>query len=82
MKQLRDDIKCIVARQLVQLFPEQFQWMEAVVSAHIEHPLEDIMYRETKVYPLPILLKNEIIYEDCICILDSYEQQISTCNIF
>jgi len=76
VKQVRENIKCLVARQLIQLFPEQFQWMEAVVPAHIEHPLEDIMSRETKSYPLPIQLKNEMKYEDCICILDSFEQQM------
>lgn len=73
----KSNIKVLVARQLTKIFPKQFKWMDLVVPAHIHHPLEEIMSRPTRSYTLPILLKNEMKYEDCISIMDSYNEQMS-----
>ncbi|KAH3806826.1 hypothetical protein DPMN_135154 [Dreissena polymorpha] len=51
--------------------------MKLVVLDHIPHHLEKIMSRQTKSFTLPILLKNEAKYEDCVSIMDSYNQQMS-----
>ncbi|KAH3704200.1 hypothetical protein DPMN_079256 [Dreissena polymorpha] len=51
--------------------------MKLVVPDHIPHHLEETMSRQTKSFTLPILLKNEAKYEDCVCIMDSYNQQMS-----
>ena len=34
------------------------------------------MSKPSKVFPLPIMLKNEAKYEECIDILDGYEDQL------
>ncbi|XP_045169989.2 uncharacterized protein LOC123532592 [Mercenaria mercenaria] len=70
----KDNIKLLVARDLITHL--NFKWMDLVVPKHIDHPLQDIMSRKTTSFCLPILLKNEAKYEDCIQIMDSYEQQL------
>ncbi|KAH3889248.1 hypothetical protein DPMN_013300 [Dreissena polymorpha] len=72
----QSSVKTLVSRELLKIFPE-FKWMKLVVPDHIPHHLEEIMSRQTKSFTLPILLKNEAKYEDCVCIMDSYNQQMS-----
>ena len=50
--------------------------MESVIPAHINHTLSEVMCQKSQVFPLPIMLKNEAKYEDCIDILDGYEDQL------
>lgn len=41
----QQNIKFLVARELVKLFPEQIKWFDLVVYLHLSHPLEEIMFR-------------------------------------
>lgn len=53
------------------------KWLDSVVPKHIEHSLSDIMSRKTLSYRLPILLKNEAKYDDCIQIMESYVTMVT-----
>lgn len=68
--------KFLVARELISTF-QAFKWMELVVPKHIEHPLTNIMSRKSESFVLPILLKNEAKYEDCVDILSSYVHEVA-----
>lgn len=56
---------------------EQFQWLDAVLPKHFLHNLSEVMSRKTTSHMLPIILKNEAKYDDCISILDSYMTQLT-----
>lgn len=53
-----------------------FKWMEAVLPEHIQHRYSDHMSLKSEVHPLPIMMKNEAKYEDCVDILDMYEDEL------
>lgn len=53
-----------------------FSWLNKVLPCHIEHPHEDQMAQKSEVFPLPLLFKNESKYEDCVAIMDSYEDYL------
>lgn len=70
----RENLKVLIARDLLNHL--NFKWMDLVVPKHIDNPLKEIMSRKTTSFCLPILLKNESKYEDCIQIMDAYEKQV------
>jgi len=76
----RKDIKILVARLLIAEL-DHFKWMELVVPNHIQNSIANIIARPTASYYLPLLLKNETQYDDCIQIMDSYEEQLSFSSI-
>ncbi len=53
-----------------------FRWMEAVLPQHIPHRYSDHMALKSDVHPLPIMMKNEAKYEDCVDIMDMYEDEL------
>ncbi|KAH3809428.1 hypothetical protein DPMN_137797 [Dreissena polymorpha] len=53
---------------------KDFSWLQKVLSAHIYHPYQAEMRQPSEVFQLPIILKNEAKHEDCIDILDQYQQ--------
>ena len=53
-----------------------FKWMESILPNHMAHSFSEVMSKPSKVFPLPIMLKNEAKYEECIDILDGYEDQL------
>jgi hypothetical protein len=55
---------------------EHFKWLNAILPKHFLHKLSDVMSRKTTSHVLPIMLKNESNYDDCISILDSYMTQL------
>ncbi|CAG2227840.1 unnamed protein product [Mytilus edulis] len=57
-----------------------FKWMKNLLPAHIKHPFMRQMEKQSKVFPLPIMMKNESKHEDCVDIMDSYEDQM--CSLF
>jgi len=77
MKMYKETLAMLIGRQLSSKF-KTFKWMGKVVPEHIDHPLQDVMSRKTTSFQLPILLKNESKYEDCLGIMDSYEQQFAS----
>ncbi|XP_062598648.1 uncharacterized protein LOC134260084 [Saccostrea cucullata] len=69
-------LKVLLARKIVDYMPE-FKWMEKVLPDHIPHDLQQEMSTPSKIFMLPILLKNEACYSDCLHILDSYVEDIN-----
>ena len=59
---------------------KSFSWLNAVLPKHINHPYQAQMSRKSDVYQLPIMMKNEAKHEDCVDILDEYENIL--CDIF
>lgn len=71
----RDSLKVLIGRILVKHCCA-FKWAEPLLPKHIEHDLSEFMERKTESYRLPILLKNECKYDDCLDIMDSYVQNL------
>uniref|UniRef100_A0A8W8I4B1 DUF6589 domain-containing protein n=1 Tax=Magallana gigas TaxID=29159 RepID=A0A8W8I4B1_MAGGI len=46
------------------------------LNKHIEHVQDDAMSQKSEVCWMPVLMKNETCYSDCIQIMKSYEKQI------
>ena len=62
---------CFSGRILVEM--KAFSWLKPVLPAHIYHPYHTQMSQKSHVYQLPLLMKNEAKHEDCVDILDEYE---------
>ncbi|XP_052268325.1 uncharacterized protein LOC127869710 [Dreissena polymorpha] len=69
-----ENIKILIARQLIE-HPD-FKWMELVVPKHTDFLLKEIMSKKTTSFGLPVMLKNESKYEDCVQIMDGYEKYL------
>ena len=76
---LRDDIKVLVGRVLLQKIPH-LSFFKHVIPNHIAHPYKTEMSKKSIIVPLPMMMKDEKKYEDVIDILDGYEQHLE--NIF
>ena len=70
-----DSLKLLIARDLLKL--NGFKWMKGVVPLHIPHDFEEDMAKKSKIFVLPVSLNNESSYQDCIHIMDEYEQYIN-----
>ncbi|KAL4236167.1 hypothetical protein ACF0H5_004553 [Mactra antiquata] len=64
-----------VGRILMEFTP--FKWMSSVVPSHIYHPYQKQMSEQTQIFQLPIQMKNEAKHEDCVDILDGYEDVLT-----
>lgn len=53
-----------------------FQQYRKLVPNHISHEFSQKMSTKSVVYPLPIMFKNETKHEDCMAIMDNYEEQL------
>jgi hypothetical protein len=76
---LRDDIKVLVGRVLLQKIPH-LSFLKHVIPNHIAHPYKTEMSKKSIIVPLPMMMKDEKKYEDVVDILDGYEQHLE--NIF
>jgi hypothetical protein len=74
--QFKNYLKILLARKIVAHMPE-FKWMEKLLPEHIPHDLQQEMSTGSKIFMLPILLKNEACYSDCLHILDHYVEDIN-----
>jgi hypothetical protein len=52
----------------------ELHWIEALLPVHLPHMYNEYMDIQTKCHPLPIMHKNEVKHEDCLDILDGYEE--------
>ena len=68
-----DALKVLLSRVLVE-YIDEFNWMKPVVPNHIYHPLETTMKKKSSIHWLPIMLKNEAKYADCVQIMAAYEE--------
>ncbi|XP_061190846.1 uncharacterized protein LOC133198962 [Saccostrea echinata] len=71
----KDSLKVLLGRIMLKYFPK-FDWLKSVLPDHIPHPLADTMSEKSEVYWLPVLMKNEASYSDCVHIMKAYEAQI------
>ena len=55
---------------------DAFRHFSAIIPRHIPHAYSDHMAQKSKVFGLPIMMKNEAKYDDCLDILDMYEEQL------
>uniref|UniRef100_A0A8W8NTK5 DUF6589 domain-containing protein n=1 Tax=Magallana gigas TaxID=29159 RepID=A0A8W8NTK5_MAGGI len=69
----------ILLGRIISMYPgyaSKFEWMKSVLPQHIEHVQDDAMSQKSEVCWMPVLMKNETCYSDCIQIMKSYEKQI------
>ena len=72
----KDALKVLLSRIMVK-YINNFDWMTPVIPKHIYHPLQDTMSNRSSIHWLPIMLKNEAKYSDCVQIMAGYENQLS-----
>lgn len=66
----------ILLGRIISMYASKFEWMKSVLPQHIEHIQDDAMSQKSEVCWMPVLMKNEACYSDCIQIMKSYEKQI------
>ena len=74
-KLYKHSLKILIGRVMVSL-SDKFSWMKMVVPNHIPHDLSKVMSEKSTPYMMPIMLKNEACYADCISIMCSYSKQV------
>lgn len=74
-KLYKDSLKILLGRILTD-YIEDFSWMKHVIPNHIPHDLEDVMCKRSEVFWLPVMLKNEARYSDCVQIMTEYERLV------
>ncbi|CAC5425838.1 unnamed protein product [Mytilus coruscus] len=68
----------VILSQVIVKHCDSFNWMKPIIPKHISHPLQDVMSTKSSIHWLQIMLKNEAKYADCVQIMASYEDQLST----
>lgn len=71
----KDSLKVLLGRIMVKYFPK-FDWLGSILPDHISHALQNTMSQKSEVYWLPVQMKNEANYSDCVQIMKTYETQI------
>ncbi|OWF51396.1 hypothetical protein KP79_PYT24309 [Mizuhopecten yessoensis] len=71
----KDSLKVLLGR-IMTTYTAKFDWMKSILPQHIPHTLDDVMSQKSEICWLPVMLKNEACYSDCIQIMKSYEAQI------
>jgi hypothetical protein len=66
---------CVLVGRIISVLPA-FQWMKSVLPKHIHHPYLEEMSKPSEVHPLRIMMKNEAKLEDCVDIMDMYEDTL------
>ncbi|XP_033748132.1 uncharacterized protein LOC117333109 [Pecten maximus] len=74
-KSYKDSLKILLGRILSEHL-DGFKWMKPVIPHHIPHELQDVMCKKSEVFWLPIMLKNEARYSDCVQIMNEYEKLV------
>ena len=76
MKCTKKSLKVLIGRIMVD-YLDSLKWMKQVLPNHISHPLEDDMGKKSDIFWLPVMIKNEASYSDCVQIMNEYERQIA-----
>lgn len=72
----KKSLKILLARELGNHL-SGFDWMCSVTPDHISHKYTEQMSQKSSIHILPVSLKNEAKYSDCIHILDEYVGHIN-----
>ena len=64
----KETLKILLGREMKHL--KGFQWMESILPSHIPHLFQEEMSEKSKIFVVPVLLRNEASYSGCIKILD------------
>lgn len=64
----------LLARNLCKI--PTFEQYRKLVPDHLLHEFSQKMSSKSVVYPMQIMMKNESKHEDCLAIMDSYEEQL------
>jgi hypothetical protein len=70
------DVCCVLLCRILCQLPF-FQKFGKVLPKHIPHEFSQKMAAPSKVMPMPIQFRNEAKHEDCLAIMDAYEDQIT-----
>ncbi|XP_069107278.1 uncharacterized protein [Argopecten irradians] len=71
----KQSLKVLLGRIMAK-YVSKFQWMKSILPTHIPHTFDDVMSQRSDVCWLPVMLKNEAFYSDCIHIMKAYESQV------
>lgn len=66
---------CVLLVRILCTFPA-FEHLKRLIPDHIPHEYTEKMSKASKLYPLPVMFKNEAKHEDCLAIMDGYEDQL------
>lgn len=66
---------CVLLGRILCKIPA-FQHLKKLLPDHLPHEYTRKMSAPSKVFPLPIMFKNEAKHEDCLAIMDGYESQL------
>lgn len=73
----RNSLKYLIGRELVQNI-KGLDWMNAIIPTHIPHDMEKVMCQKSKIFWLPLQLKNEMFHDQCIQIMNELEKHVNT----
>ncbi|XP_046584327.1 LOW QUALITY PROTEIN: uncharacterized protein LOC124291387 [Haliotis rubra] len=76
IRNYKENLKTLLARKLVE-HVSSFSWMSCLIPTHVPHDRQVEMSKASSIFLLPIILKNEASYLDCIDIMDAYVKHIN-----
>ncbi|XP_062588566.1 uncharacterized protein LOC134250228 [Saccostrea cucullata] len=77
MTMYRKSLKYLIGRELAQSI-KGLEWMNAIIPTHIPHDMEKVMCERSKIFWLPLQLKNEMYHDQCIQIMNELEKHVNT----
>ncbi|XP_067664403.1 uncharacterized protein [Haliotis asinina] len=76
IRKFKEYVKVLLARKLVE-HVDAFSWMKSLIPTHVPHARQVEMSKASSIHLLPIILKNEASYSDCIDIMDACVKHIN-----
>jgi hypothetical protein len=65
----------IIGRLFANKLPA-FSWLNDILPQHIPHKYSNEMAQKSTIYALPLQMKNETNLDECVDILESYEEEM------
>lgn len=66
----------LIGRIISEYIPA-LKWTKSITPSHIPHALENDMSKRSEIFWLPVMMKNEASYSDCVQIMDEYERLVT-----
>lgn len=70
-----DDLREVAARIFVEFFPA-FNFLADLVTKYISHEYSGLMKQKSNVITMPVLMKDEKKYANCVDVMDTLEDWI------